>query len=138
MTLLQLIVVIVDSGSYRSWFAKIERRSSNLRQFSRRNKRGVNRSVAAGLDLDLVLEDVAVALSRQIEVGVIRKVDYGVFVSRSRVVDLQLLARERVLYNRSELSGKTLIAIRAHVGELDTVRNGLAFPIHLVESFGSP
>ena len=75
VALLQLIVVIVNSCAHSSGLAEIKRSSGDRRQLSRWNQFVVNRRIAAGIDLHLVLKNVSVALPRQVEVGMIRQVE---------------------------------------------------------------
>src|SRR5581483_5837147 len=103
-------------------------------QFSSWNQRGINRRVMAGVDLDLILQDVAISLAGKIEIRMIGEIYDCVFVGCRRVVDLQFLADQRVTDNRGELPRKSLIAVGTNQRQLDSVRNFFSLPNFLVES----
>ena len=57
------------------WRAEVEGRSGDVRQIAGRDQDVADRCVPVGVDGDLVIEDGAAALTRQIEIGVVRHVD---------------------------------------------------------------
>src|SRR5947199_10821574 len=63
------------------------------------------------------------------------EIHHGVFVARSGVIDLQFFSFERVTHDRRQLAGKSLISVRANIGEFHPVRNFLSLPHNFVESF---
>src|SRR6266567_1920981 len=72
VALLQLLVVVINARSDRGRFAEIEGCPLNLRQFAGRNRGFIGRSIAAGIDLQFVFENVAIPCTSEIEVGMIR------------------------------------------------------------------
>src|SRR6476659_4242957 len=66
----------------------------------------------------------------------VREIDHRVFVSRRGVVNLQVLAFERIADDRCQLAGKALITIGTDVGQFDSVRHLFSLPDNLVKSLG--
>src|SRR5258708_13466058 len=67
-----------------------------------------------------MMQNVAFAFARKIEIGMVRQVQHRVLVCRRRVVDLQFIAvrrpREHHLYR--EIARKSFLSIRAQIREL--------------------
>ena len=69
---------------------------------------------------ELMLENIALPLSRQIEIGVIRQVDDRVLVGSSGVLDAQLiLIGQRVGDLRWQVAGITFFSVFAQVVQLE-------------------
>ena len=93
----QLLVVRIDARTDRCRLAKVERGALDLPEFAGGNQCGVNRSKPVGVDHNLVLENIPVPLTRQVEVRMVREIEHRVFVRRRSVVDPKLvLIRQRV------------------------------------------
>ena len=71
---LQLLVVVVNPRSDHFRLAKIKRRARH-RGNAGRNQVGVHRRVLVGIDLDLVVENRAIVIAIQVEIGVVGDVD---------------------------------------------------------------
>ena len=93
VALLQLIVVVVDARADGGGLAKIKRRACNRSDFAQRNRVCIHGSVVAGVDLQLVFEDVAIPCPCEIEIRMIGEIDDCVFVGGGGVIDFQALCR---------------------------------------------
>src|SRR5215470_4290983 len=74
VALLDLIVVSVNSGTHSARLAEVKRGPFNGRQLPSGNQIVIHRGIAACIDLDIVLQDVAVTLTGKVEVRVVGKV----------------------------------------------------------------
>ena len=88
----------------------------------------------AGIDLHLVLQDVSITLSGQIEISVIGEIHDRLLVRSRRILDLQIFSCERITHHGGQRSRKSLIAIGTDVGQLNSVRDLFCFPDRFVES----
>jgi len=84
MTPMKLFVVRVNAGSDGSGLAEIERRGFDRFQLTGRNEPGVHWGEAGRVPGEPMVQDVA--LSREIEVRMIREIDRGVFVDTPTTV----------------------------------------------------
>ena len=113
VALFQLIVVVVNSCAHSGRFAEIKRSSGDGCQLSGGNQFVVNRGVAAGVDLHLVLKDISVALPRQVEIRMVSQIYDCILVSRCRVVNFEIFADKCVANDCSQRSREPSIAVRA-------------------------
>src|ERR1700722_3544064 len=130
----ELRVVGIDSLSDCMRLTKVERRAVHRFQFAGGNEGCVDRSEAGSVDLEHGIQNIAVALTLQVEIGMVGEIEDGVFVSGGGIFDLQSAAAYGVAHMRGERAGKTLIAIFAHMGEFNTIRNLFRLPDDLVEA----
>src|ERR1700730_1458935 len=79
-------------------------------------------------------ENVALPLARQIEIGMVGQVEDGVFIGGRRIFDSQSIPLQDVPHGRGERTGKTLLAILAHICELDSIRYLFGRPDHFIEA----
>ena len=70
-----------------------------------------------------MVKDVGFVGSREIEVGVIGEVEVGGFCGIGGVSDSQVLSQEFIIHRNFHFSGKALLAIRADMGEFDSIGN---------------
>src|SRR5438067_10436387 len=113
----ELLVLGVDAPADRGRTAELERRAFDRRQLAGRNERRVDRREPIGVDRQLVPQDVAVPLAREVEVAVLRQVDWRRFVGRCVVADRQLARRrEGAGHTRGHRAGVLFFAILARVG----------------------
>ena len=118
-----LLVIGVDARPNGCGLAEVKWSAFDLPQFAGGNQRVVHRSEPVGVDLNLVLQDVALALAGEIEVRVVGEIQHRVFVGGRGVVDLQLVrVGQRVGHFRGQLARIALLAIRADVGQLQRRR----------------
>src|SRR6185437_2969773 len=96
VTLFYLIVVAIDASADCGRLPEIKRGAFNGRQFTCRNQSGIHGRVPVGVDLDLVLEDVAIPRARKVEIGMVGEIEYGVFVGGCRILNLQFFSDQRV------------------------------------------
>src|ERR1022692_119581 len=113
--------------------SKIKGRAFYRLQFSQRDESRIDRSHARCIDLQHMRQHVTLPLARQIEVGMVSKVEDRIFVGGSRILDSQCAPTQRVAHRRGEGAGETLIAIFAHIRELDPIFDFFGFPDHLIE-----
>ena len=76
----QLLVGAVDSLSDGVRLAEIERSALDFTQLAGRDQGGVHGGEAIGVEHDSVFQDVTLALSGQVEVGMVGEVQDRVFV----------------------------------------------------------
>src|SRR5262252_1064457 len=72
----QLLVVLVDARADRRRLRKVERRAFDASQFAGRDQSRVDWCEAVGVDRQLMVQYVAVALPRQVEIGMVGQVDH--------------------------------------------------------------
>src|ERR1700676_52675 len=131
---MELRVVGIDPLANRMRFAKIERRPLHCFQLSRRNERRVYRGHAGSVDLEHCRENIAIALSLQVEIGMIGEIEHRMFVGCCRILDSQSATAHGISHMSGKCSRKTLIATFAHMSEFETIRNFFRFPDDLVEA----
>ena len=101
---------------------EIEGRSFHRAQFARRNQCPVDRRNMVAFNHQLVAENVASPLARQIKVGMIREIHYGIFVSRGGIRDGQFILIVECVDNFGiQVSRKAFLAIRTQVGQLQSL-----------------
>ncbi len=76
----ELLIALTDSCSNRHWLCEVERRTFHTAQFADRNQPGIHRCKAVAVNRQLVLQNVSISLARQIEVGVMCKIDDRIFI----------------------------------------------------------
>lgn len=134
---LELLVVVVDPRANDLGFAEVERRAGYWSQFAGRNQRRVNGSKPVGGDFDLLVENVALLVAVEIEVGVVGQVDHGRLVGDGRVVEAQRFALEGVAHGGRQLAGIAHVAVGADESELDAAGDFLRLPNVVVEAPGA-
>src|ERR1700682_3759807 len=82
-------------------------------------------------------EYVAFPLARQIEIGMVGQVEYGIFIGGRRILDAQSAPAQGVAHGRGERARETLLAILAYIGEFDSIRYLFGPPDHFVEAAGA-
>ena len=80
--------------------AEVERRTRNAGQVAGRNQHIADRRVTVGVDSDLRVQDGPVALTREVEVGVIGKVQHGRLGRGRAVLDVQIVPVQGVAHVR--------------------------------------
>jgi len=73
----QLIVVGIDAGAHSRRFAKIKRCRLDRFKFPGGNQVGIDGSESGSVESELVIEDIALSLSREIELRVVGEVHDG-------------------------------------------------------------
>ena len=139
----QLLVFQVDSRPDGCGCREVERSAGNRSDDASRNQGGINRGKVRCVDREHVLEHVAPAVARQVEVRVLRQVDRCSVVCSGKVVDSQLVAgRERVADANGQVARIPLIAVGTRVGEdhgnAAIALEHLSMPHDLVESAHPP
>ena len=119
--------------------AKIERSVGDTLDFASGNERGIDRSVIVTVELQDVLKDVAVALTRQVEVTMIGEIQNGGLVRFCRVLDLELIRIGKGVGDvDSQRAGIALFAVGADIGETHglslSVLGGRGLPNSAVET----
>ena len=120
LTQLQLLVILGDARADRSRASEVERRTFHTANCSSRNQSGVDGSEPAGMQPELMLENIALPLSRQIEIGVIRPVEDRVLVGSSGVLDAQLIVVGKSVGDlRWQVAGITFFSVFAQLVQLE-------------------
>src|SRR5690349_9658851 len=117
-TVAELLVLRVDAGADRGRGAEVERRSRHAPDLARGDQRGVDRREGIGIEREHVAEDIAVALPGQVEVAVLREVDWRRPVGRALIVEDQLVPfRQCIRHRGAERARIPLLAIGADIAE---------------------
>ena len=99
--------------------AEVEGRACHGSNFARGNERGIRRGVVLGVDLKFVSQDIPVARSGEVEIGVVRQVHHGGPVCLRPVGDEQLiLVIPRVGHGDVQITGVAFLTIDAPVAKL--------------------
>lgn len=143
-----VIVVIPPGGSGDQGYffangmgmGEVKRRASDTGQFAGGDEIRVDRGVLVRLDQKLVSQDVA--LSRQVEIGMIGQVHRGGLIRGCGVTDGQfVLSVERIGCFDGKIAGKTLLAVGADPRKLDfnavSLLPSRGVPDEFVEPFAS-
>lgn len=81
-----------------------------------------------------MFQNVSVALSGEIEIGMIGQVENGVFIGDGRVIYFQRSGIEGVSHCSRERAGKALIAVFADISQLQPIVNRFSGPNNFVET----
>ena len=115
-----MLVILIDAGSDDGRTCEVEWRSFDTSQFASWNRESIDRSESIRSDHHLLLQNVSVALTREVEVSVIGQVEHGGFVGGRAVIDLEfVLVGQRVHDFDRQVAGKVFFSIFAQVGELE-------------------
>src|SRR5882724_1481847 len=136
---LDLLLILIDASTDCCRRRKIKRSSLHRAKFAGRDQSGVDGGELVGVQQQAMLEDVAISLPRQIEVGVVCEIDDGFLVRGRGVVNHQrILLGERVNHLDGEISGKSLFHVFAEIRQLQRGSGGAGYvlrgPDPLVET----
>ena len=129
---MKLFVVRVNAGSDGSGFAEIERCGFDRFQLTGRNETGVHWGEAGRVQGELMVQDVA--LSREIEVRMIREIDHGVFVGGGRIFNPQVALHQRVPNYCRQVPRISGLAAFTEIAEFYSICDRLCLPDHVVEA----
>ena len=114
---LDLLVVAINPLANRQWLAKIQRGAPNRSQFPGGYQSAVDRRKSVGIDLDDVVEDVA--LGRQIEIGMMGQVAHRLFIGGGGKFQLErIVFRNRVDRRDGKIAGKAFFAVATGILQL--------------------
>jgi hypothetical protein len=136
---LDLLVLGLDPRADRGGRPEVERRCLDALELAGRDERLVDRSEATRLHHQLLCEDVAGAVARQVEVRVLGQVHRRRLVRGGLVLEAErVVVGERIGHLGVELARVAFLAVRARVREHDAdaapVLERLGLPDHLVEA----
>ena len=107
------------SRAHRSLLREVERRAFHALDLAGRNQAVVHRRVLVGVEPQFVSEDVAGA--GQVEIAVIREVDWSGFVGSRFIVDAQFIpVRERVKDRQRQIAGIAFLTIKTEAAHFDS------------------
>src|SRR5689334_24586618 len=103
---LELLVVVINAFADRVCFAEVERSARDVSDLTGRNRLRVGGNETVRTQHEVMLENVSVAFTREIEIGVVRQVENGVYVGRRGVIDPELVVvRQSVDDSRAQVAG---------------------------------
>src|SRR5688500_19628243 len=119
---------------------KVEWRAPNASQFASWNRACISWCKTRRVQLQTVIEYVAITFACEIEIRVVRKIYDRVFVGGSGVIDPQLiLVRERIHHRHMKIPRITFFTIFAEICQPDRGTSGgidfLTRQEHVVETF---
>ena len=119
---LQLLIVGGNSRAHRRSLSEIQGRALHAANFSRGDEVGIHRSEIAGMNGDLVPENIAFALTGKVEVGMIGQIDDRGLIRSGGIINLQfVLAGYGVNHLGGEIAGITLFAVGAEVSQFKRI-----------------
>src|SRR5215469_10685330 len=130
---LELLVIGIDTRSDGGRLEEIKGSAGYRSKFAGWNQVLIYRSVAVGIDLHRVAQDVSVPLALEVEVRMVSKIEHSVSVGSCRVVDAKFVAFQGVAHGRCQISGKPFLAILADILQFHAVLGFRAGPNLLVE-----
>src|ERR1700722_15422564 len=87
MAATKLRIISIDPLAHPMRLAKVERWALCRLQFPSRNERRVDRSDTRGVDLENGVQNIAVALTFQVEIGMVSQIQDGLFVCGGGIFD---------------------------------------------------
>src|SRR5215475_5236747 len=82
----QLLFVLVDARADRRRPREIEGRAFDASQLTGRDQGRIDRRETLGVERHLMVQDVAAALPREVEICMVGQVDHRIFVGRRRII----------------------------------------------------
>ncbi len=109
---MQLVVIRFDIRADFFLLCKIKGRSGNLPDLTGRDRKLICRGKGIRVDPDLLVQDGACAVSCEIEIGVIGRIDDCSLVGRRLISDLQgILLSQRVRDREFQISRESLLPV---------------------------
>ena len=133
----ELLVLVFNAFSDGVRRAEIKRSPCDWRQVACGDEYLVHGSVAVRVDLDFMVQDGAIALTRQVEVGVVGQVQHRRLCGRGAVLDFEVVTVQRVGDVRRQLAGVALVTVRRNEGELHAIGQLLRAPDAVIEAVGT-
>src|SRR5215469_4337276 len=87
----QLLIVQTDPRADSFSVGEIERSAANAAGLGTRDKSGVHRAELLSVNGKAVIQNIAIALPRQIEVRVVGQIDNSLLVCRGLIFDFQFI-----------------------------------------------
>ena len=114
----QLLIVIVDASPDSGRRSEIHRRSLDRPKFARGDQSLIDRRKTVRVQREFVIQNVAIAFARQIEVTVLAEIDRRSFVGCGFVVNDQLVVvGQCISHSNLQIAGIAIVAVLAEVGE---------------------
>ena len=132
--LFQVDIIRVDVLTDGLGRVKIKGRSRNLLIPADGDHRGIGGRDLVAVDPHDIVEDGAVALAVQVEVGVVGEVDRRLFVRRSGIVNAHFAVLKDIRHAHLEIPGIVLLAVGRENGEPKLVPHHFMRPDLLVEA----
>ena len=127
-------VVRVDRLADGARRGKIKGRKCNAAEPADRNHRGIRGRDLIAVDLQYIVENAAVALAVEIEVGVVRQIDRRLFIRHRMIENTELSVFKNICHAYVEFPGVVFFTVGRSQVETKLVPHDLVIPDLFVEA----